>query len=161
MAFSQPKDVSFNSCHWSIYRWCSSTAAFITKFSDIVCHGMILFETNFVVMKKRKDYETEQLRTSFYLESGENQWFPQNSDFSSSIPIYLARADPKVQAGNSCFTEGCSVIHVHRGLLPSTGLNFTPVLLPIYLAGPWKCFCRAWSVNCCTCPGRRSPLWYH
>lgn len=83
------------------------------------------------------------MRTSFYLESGENKLFFQNSDFSSSIPICLASADPKVQVGYSCFTEGCSVVHVHQGLLPSTGLNFTPVLLPIYLAGPWKCFCRA------------------
>lgn len=56
------------------------------------------------------------------------------------------------------FTEGCRVVHVHRGLLPSTGLNFTPISLSIYLAGPWKRFCRAWSVNCCTRPGSCSPL---
>lgn len=37
---------------------------------DIVFCGMILFETNFVVMKKNKDYQTEQVRTAFYLESG-------------------------------------------------------------------------------------------
>lgn len=38
--------------------------------SDIVFHGMILFETNFVIMKRNKDYQTEQVRTAFYLVSG-------------------------------------------------------------------------------------------
>lgn len=148
------QNVSFNFCQWSIYRWSCSIATFITKFSDIVCYAMILFKTNFVVLKKKKDYQTEQVTRVRRF----HQLFYQNSDLSSSSPICPTSADPKVQVGNRCFSEGCRVAHVHRGLLPSTGLNFTPVLLPIYLAGPWKCFCRAWSVNCCTRPGSSSPL---
>lgn len=31
---------------------------------------MILFETDFVVMEKNKDYQTEQVRTAFYLGPG-------------------------------------------------------------------------------------------